>query len=273
MGFFRVLLSLMMLFSSLDIFADTWNILIASVPKAGTHLVADCVVDITHRQLAYGFPILGVEDLNEAVIKKANASNFFVTHLPYHEEYDKMLRDSGFRGILIFRDPRDQIVSFLEWIYQHPENWPQLKHMNRDELLSKLISCKDYAKYDLPTDGIVSQYNQYLFWRKSPHFYAVKFESLVGPQAREEVLEKTEKRKIEKEQFKVVSQIAQHIGSPINEQEAKKIGRNLFGRSLTFRKGKTGNWRHYFKPKHKEEFKRHAGKLLIELGYEKDNNW
>src|SRR5262249_54221825 len=44
-------------------------------------------------------------------------------------------------------------------------------------------------------------------------------------------------------------------------------------RSPTFRSGKTGEWKKYFKEKHKKIFKDVAGDLLVKLGYEKNNDW
>ena len=40
-----------------------------------------------------------------------------------------------------------------------------------------------------------------------------------------------------------------------------------------FRKGKTGGWRNHFSDEHKQIFKDITGDLLIELGYETDNDW
>jgi DNA gyrase/topoisomerase IV subunit B len=39
------------------------------------------------------------------------------------------------------------------------------------------------------------------------------------------------------------------------------------------RKGVSGDWKNYFNEEAKDIFKRHAGDLLIKLGYEKDLNW
>jgi hypothetical protein len=44
-------------------------------------------------------------------------------------------------------------------------------------------------------------------------------------------------------------------------------------KSGTFRKGQPGNWREHFTPANKALFKDVAGELLIQLGYERDNNW
>ena len=43
--------------------------------------------------------------------------------------------------------------------------------------------------------------------------------------------------------------------------------------SATFRSGKTGEWKKYFKDEHKKIFKDIAEDLLIRLGYERDLNW
>jgi len=44
-------------------------------------------------------------------------------------------------------------------------------------------------------------------------------------------------------------------------------------KSKTFRAGKTGEWKKYFKPEHKALFKEVSGDLLVRLGYEKNNDW
>ena len=43
--------------------------------------------------------------------------------------------------------------------------------------------------------------------------------------------------------------------------------------STNFRSGKTGGWREEFTVNNKKHFKKLAGDFLIELGYEKNNNW
>jgi hypothetical protein len=44
-------------------------------------------------------------------------------------------------------------------------------------------------------------------------------------------------------------------------------------RSPTFRSGRTGEWRRYFTPEHKQLFRSVAGDLLQRLGYERDDDW
>ncbi len=40
-----------------------------------------------------------------------------------------------------------------------------------------------------------------------------------------------------------------------------------------YRKGIAGDWKNVFTEQNKQEFKAAAGDLLIELGYEEDNDW
>lgn len=51
----------------------------------------------------------------------------------------------------------------------------------------------------------------------------------------------------------------------------RKPGQEARGEFI--RKGVSGEWRQYFTPADKEVFKAVAGQWLIDLGYEKDNNW
>ena len=44
-------------------------------------------------------------------------------------------------------------------------------------------------------------------------------------------------------------------------------------KSKTFRTGKTGEWKKYYKDQHKTLFKEVAGDVLVRLGYEKNNDW
>ena len=43
--------------------------------------------------------------------------------------------------------------------------------------------------------------------------------------------------------------------------------------SSFLRKGISGDWENYFNEEAKDIFKKHAGQMLIQLGYEKDMNW
>ena len=60
---------------------------------------------------------------------------------------------------------------------------------------------------------------------------------------------------------------------PIDENVYLKIRDSLFGGTFTFRKGKIGEWKTVYTDELKEMFKQNYGSLLIEMGYEQDENW
>lgn len=56
-------------------------------------------------------------------------------------------------------------------------------------------------------------------------------------------------------------------------RDIQRIAAQLHGGTSTFRKGTIGNWYDQFSDEHKQAFKNVTGDLLIDLGYEPNNNW
>ena len=111
--------------------------------------------------------------------------------------------------------------------------------------------------------GIDDFYSKYMGWTKHPLFYTTTFEKLVGPHGGGS----------KEEQIQEIINIARHLDHPISLERAQQIADELFGNAPTFRKGQIGAWKEYFTQEHKELFKKTAGQLLIDLGYEKDFDW
>ena len=65
----------------------------------------------------------------------------------------------------------------------------------------------------------------------------------------------------------------------MSNEKIDKVANAVFGGEgppgclNTFRTGQIGSWKYYFNKKHKKVFKKIAGQLLIDLGYEKDFEW
>lgn len=100
-------------------------------------------------------------------------------------------------------------------------------------------------------------------WNDSRHFVSTRFEDLIGVHGGGEFGVQCEK----------IRKIAAHVSLGLNEREIKHIAKTMIGNSYTFRKGVIGGWRSVLSDEHKDEFKKLAGNLLIELGYEKDLDW
>jgi hypothetical protein len=102
-----------------------------------------------------------------------------------------------------------------------------------------------------------------LRWASEPFACRVTFEKLVGPQGGGS----------RAAQIDELRRLADHLGFRFSPDTLERIADQVFGGTNTFRKGVIGGWRDHFTPAHKAAFKDLAGPLLIELGYETDNDW
>ncbi|HVX00962.1 MAG TPA: sulfotransferase domain-containing protein [Candidatus Babeliaceae bacterium] len=229
------------------------NIFLSSIPKSGTHLCTRLLGELVNKEA-----ILYTDKLDPLP-----QASYYSAHQPYSYDLEQQLRANNFRGILIIRDPRDQIISFIFFIYKYPNLWPDLTILPFDQLFEYLVTDGSIATKSA-IKGLDAYYRTFLLWKKVPDlFYVTRFEDLVGTQGGGSL----------KRQRQEIATIAQHLQVPKTPEETLYIGQAIFGRTWTFREGQIGSWKKYFTQYHKDIFKEHAGKLLIDMGYETDYNW
>lgn len=279
------------------------HIVCVTIPKSGTHLLHKCLIlldlkGVTHpkkqgvseafvakiRELNKNpppnhwrglFHIPTVGKIPKGLAKHLKASRkarSFWIHWPYTSESEELFNKFGRANFFTIRDPRDQLVSMVFMVNKSKDG----REMPFEEALIDLINGKQ--KHYIPwaaeiqaahplmwEKGVVGFYKLYMPWMKSKKFHTVKFETLVG----------AEGGGSEKEQLDEIQQIARHLGLNISRKRAKEISNELFGGTSTFREGQIGTWKRYFTPKIKQIFKNTPGacQLLIDLGYEKNNDW
>ncbi len=234
---------------------------IVSGPKSGTHLAAKLAKKLMKGRYKNATKF---HDFNMKEIQNLSSNTIYLSHAPCIANYTEFFEREHIRGIFIYRDPRDQLISSRQWIYQHPAVWPELQHLHPDDLLLTLINNYPWA-YPFGTKSINNTYQYYLSWQKHPYVYTTTFERLVGPQG----------GGTREEQLTEIYNIAKHLNKDLSQEQAEQLANQLFGGTNTFRNGKIGAWKKKsgFKAVHKRAFKKVAGKLLIKLGYEKDLNW
>jgi len=255
------------------------QIISISIPKCGTHLLLKCIQLLTGRDFINWTPAIS-EATNEnfqlinfykvsmnALQALTNLDNslFLKTHLFYSEEYAAYLSNEKFIKFFIYRDPRDMAVSFAFFMPKLKDEWPLAQSMSFDDLLLDIITeGKVFYNFHPPVIGGVAElYNAYLPWLKIPNILIMRFEDLVGPLGEGS----------ERAQFNTIKKIAKHLGQHLSNKKIRDIAKEVFGNSYSFREGKIGSWKKYFKPEHIKAFKEVAGQTLIEWGYEKDLNW
>lgn len=240
--------------------ADDSKIVALSIPKSGSFLLYKCINLLTGKQPMHAYHASYFEQWDKG----------FVTNheLPTQETLSFFERHN-IRGVFIYRDPRDQIVSSAFFFKDYLKN-PKAVAMEMHNLITDFMydSCLwwDYVVFmghDRPENkNINSFYRAQLGWLKSPQVYCTSFEKLVGPRGGG-FLEL---------QLREIRNIANHLGIRVTDEQIRYIADQLFGR-FTFREGKIGAWRDHFSNDHRALFKALTGNLVIELGYEKDLAW
>ena len=166
--------------------------------------------------------------------------------------------------LFIYRDPRDQLISSIFYavdIHKQHAQHEFYASISMDERVKAAICGRDVPGLEfLPSIRV--QYDRILGWLSNPDMLAFRFEDLRNdPRTQLEcLLDFLETKQVP---FQVDRETA--IQTILEAIQPEK--------SPTFRKGKTGGWRNHFSDEHKQIFKDITGDLLIELGYETDNDW
>lgn len=263
-------------FASLPAPKDGWPVLLGiSFPKSGTHLLDQILLGFSrlapfsrrlHSFYAEYEGESGLKHTPEQAIawlESLHPRDVASAHLFARPEAAARVCSAEFLPYFIFRDPRDVAVSHVFYVTEMEEN-----HVHHDyyaalpdfgaRLKTSLLG-RPGAEVEFP--DIAARFAPYLGWLECPEVQAIHFEELVDdrPAALNRIVDHFLRRA--------------PLSIPRNTiLEALEASINP-ARSPTFRSGKTGEWRKYFTPEHKQVFKEVAGDLLIRLGYEKDNQW
>ena len=258
--------------------AGDWPILMAnSFPKSGTHLLDQILMGFSrvapfssHVALPYASydGETGQKKSVQQALTYVNALrplDVSSAHLLAWQEVVEAVCTPRFIPYIIFRDPRDIVVSHVFYVtdmapgHTHHQFYSEnLK--NFDDRLKVSILGRPDAGLDFP--DIAKRFELYQGWLNIPQALVLRFEDIMLN--RREAL-----GRITDHFLKRVDTLTVSREEIINALEANIDPK----RSPTFRSGKTGEWKKYFKEEHKKIFKDVAGKLLVQLGYEKDDNW
>lgn len=256
-------------------------ILIISIPKSGTHLLARCIELLTRRRkctrLDHDFAATHIPtpQFLEKLLTLSQLE-YRSLHLPYSPIYEQAIAKRHVKTLVIIRDPRDVLVSRVH--YMRDGKCPKFKYkeLSFDELLSAFIgypkqqnggiSSWIFENNDNPQNicNIQKLYGEFIPWFENPHCCVVYFEDLIGPKGGGN----------KEAQERAIQKIGTFLlGKPTNKAQITYIVRLLFGGSKTFREGQIGSWKKHFTQEHVQAFKRVAPNLLQSLGYEQNAMW
>jgi sulfotransferase 6B1 len=246
------------------------KVLVNSLPKSGTHLLLQLILGIPGMTIT---PAWIVEDNDITMIKSGSVGP---AHLVHSENRVQLLEENNIKVVFISRDLRDVVVSLVHFVMlnkwgNHP--WtPYLKKLKtHDERLMAMINGVNFTQEEQEEFGIASIPNirefakNKLGWRQEPHICSVTFEELVSNnESRNQSINKI--IQFLWDDLKHLNMTKQELLEIIN---AAIIPEN----SGTFRKGRIGDWQEEFNNDHKTAFKNIAGDLLIQQGYEQNDQW
>ncbi len=253
-----------------------------SVPKSGTHLLRSALMHIKGLRLGGSLRYIDNfdDDTNEthrkfvaSSLEQMKPHLFKVGHLTYNDFIVNKMIEKNIKVVMIVRDPRDIILSHVNHAkknfggkYRFYDYYAHVLK-NDDERIKTSISglsgsfAKGSTAY-LP--DVYGRFEYFLGWKEFEHCLWVKFEDLIGQNGGGDDM-------LQRETFK---KIVDFVGCSMSEGEIDLALQKIFDPSSpTFNKGQIGRWKQQFTDEHIRLFKKHAKNLLVELDYEKNNDW
>ncbi len=179
-------------------------------------------------------------------------------------EIVSFLTAAGRVNYFLYRDPRDLLVSQVFYATEmHEEHGMHAYYRSLPDFGERLKA----AICGVDREGVYmvnvrQRYEAVLAWLATPGVLCLRFEDLIHrrEQALSAMLDEVEKT-------------GYRLPVPRSQALERLMQAIQPHKSRTFRSGRTGTWREYFTDEHKRLFKEVAGDLLIQLGYEQNNDW
>jgi len=246
-----------------------------AMPKSGSHLIIQVLQGLTKIGpfVNPGFPPVNRTEDNQPLSEKGILANIYQMrpgdigygYLNANQQYIQALNRPGMASVFVYRDPRDMIISHV--FYATVMFQDHGMHRYYTENLETMEERINAAIYGVNEEGsklisVKARYDAYQDWLSQPQVLSLRFEDLILKQdiSFNKLLNFLEEKGFQAgfERKKAIEELAAAIAPK---------------RSGTFRKGKPGNWREYFTQGNTENFKESTGNLLVQLGYERNNEW
>jgi hypothetical protein len=246
-----------------------------AMPKSGSHLIIQVLQGLTRLGpfVNPGFPPVNRGEDNHkltdrevlANIQRMRSGDIAYGYISAREPFLSALREPGRATIFVYRDPRDMIISHIFYATQmHPGHWMHRYYTEELHTMEERINAaiQGVERPGSELTPVRARYEGYLDWLKQPEVLSLRFERLIMER--------------ELSMGQILDYLARFGFAPqVSRQKAVKtlLAAIAPRKSGTFRKGKPGNWQEHFTPDNKQLFKQTTGDLLIQLGYEPDQNW
>ena len=256
-------------------FYDAPPIFANSKPKSGSHLLLQVMNGFT-QIMPYKYvdadPIRTIEKdgrrkTKEEVLDELKRVPEGVISWGYVDatpENASFLTSDGRINFFIYRDPRDMLVSQVFFATDmHEEHGMHDYYNSLPDFAARLnVAITGIDRDGLKMVSVKQRYEGVFQWLKQKNTMSIRFEDLINNRNATLMSMLDE---VESTGYKIPTPREKALSILVDAIQPKK--------SHTFRSGKTGGWTQHFSEENKKLFKDVAGDLLVQLGYEKDNNW
>lgn len=247
-------------------------VLANSFPKSGTHLLVQILGALPGLRDWGNFwasqPSFSFRESKPpsmaARVKRAAPGELVGGHLYFSSEVKRALEERNVAHFFIYRDPRDVVVSEAHYL-THMNRWHRMhgafkKLPSPEERL--LLSINGIEGDGVGYPNVARRFERFRGWLGDPGVCSMRYEQLVSSE-REEVVKR------------IIDYYCERSGCDADRQRLVEASLAAIdpARSHTFRSGRAGGWRLEFDEGAKSAFKRVAGKLLVDLGYESSLAW
>jgi len=246
--------------------SKTSNFIVITAEKCGTFLLSKALKLITGKEYIHYYPrkVVDLQDFLSFTKKAQNNNQFVFCHVNPDRHVIDSLKKSGYKVLFILRDPRDQLISGMHMIRNgHPlAGIPP----NQFNLLDQNAQIDELITGDIFGHPIFEAcYERQLPWtmEDSDFVHVSRFEHLVGSKGGGD----------DHLQIQTIKSLGRHLHMKILKHQAKKVAKQLFGETWSFRQGRLGSYKQHFTDHHKELYKTKYDQVLIDLYYEDDIEW
>jgi hypothetical protein len=171
-------------------------------------------------------------------------------------------------GLHIIRDPRDVIVSGAFYREKSDESWlhepnKQYGNMTYQQKIKSLPTVEEKMTFEMEHVGQYTIENMCRWNYQDPRFFETKYEELIADESLFIFHQVFAFLEFPSAMLPALLQIA--FDNSLYSGKVQKGGH--------VRSGKSNQWKQYFTPRLAERFVQLFGDVLIDLGYELDNNW
>ncbi|MEW8027996.1 MAG: sulfotransferase domain-containing protein [Candidatus Thiodiazotropha sp.] len=241
-------------------------VIINSIPKSGTHMLEDMLDEIPGLRYVgcktlSSWDYIDFRQLNK--IAKQKKGTVLLGHLTALPSVINEVEKNKTRVILLIRDPRDVVVSFVNYVMYIDKTHMAHEYLNSFDSDSERIDAAiEGNKPGVP--NLRTLLNLYEGWSSLESVLVCRYEDLLS-----ETHGGSEGKQVE-----TIKKILCHL--QINEccdVIANMINRLEHQKSSTFFRGGSGKWVSILNQEQKNKIKEYAGLWLMKYGYENDLEW